>query len=336
MRTRILAASAAALLLLTGCGQATAAEQPPSTAEPTAAEASVEATPTQPAAIALDNCGVNITVTEPPQRIVTIKSSALELVLALGAGDRVVGNAFSDGPVPDALAAQAQAIPVLAEKLPSREAVLALEPDFIFAGWESNFSVEGVGERPELQQLGVTTYVSPAACKAPEYMPKPLTFDDVFAGFTEAGELLGEPDAAAELVRAQQQQLSAITPDGRELTAVWYSSGKDQPFVGAGIGAPQMIMQAAGLQNAFATVEDSWVSTSWEAVAEADPEVLVLVDAAWNSAAAKIEYLKAHPVASTLQAVQNERFLIVDFPATEAGVRNVDAVETLVTQLGAL
>ena len=36
-----------------------------------------------------------------PERVVTIKSTSTEMLLALGLGDRIVGTAFQDGPVPD-------------------------------------------------------------------------------------------------------------------------------------------------------------------------------------------------------------------------------------------
>ncbi|MCE0509673.1 putative F420-0 ABC transporter substrate-binding protein [Microbacterium sp. KKR3/1] len=320
--TRALAATPLLALLvaagLSGCNGAPAA--------PAAAA--------DPKPLVLDNCGTEVPVEAAPQRILTIKSSTLELALALGAGDRIIGSAFSDGPLPDDLAASAEGIDVVSDKVPSKEAVLELEPDLVFAGWESNFSVDGAGERADLQKLGITTYVAPAACKAPGYMPDPLTFDAVFDGFAEAGQLLGEQDAASALIAEQRAALDEIAPDDRGLTALWYSSGTDQPFVGAGIGAPQMIMSAAGLDNVFADVHDTWTSSSWELIAEADPDVIVLVDAAWNTAESKIALLTSNPVTSELDAVQNQRFVIVDFPATEAGIRNVDAVESIVTQLG--
>jgi iron complex transport system substrate-binding protein len=325
--TRALSA-APVLALLLAAGLSGCAGAPATSAEAPASEGA-GAEP-----MVLDNCGTEMTMDAAPQRILTIKSSTLELALALGAGDRIIGSAFSDGPLPDDLAADAEGIAVVSDKVPSTEAVLELEPDLVFAGWESNFSVDGAGERADLQKVGITTYVAPAACKASGYMPDPLTFDTVFDGFTEAGELLGEEKAAAALVEEQRAALDAITPDDRGLTAVWYSSGTDQPFVGAGIGAPQMIMSAAGLDNVFADLHDTWTSSSWELIAEADPDVIVLVDAAWNTAASKIALLTSNPVTSRLDAVTNERFVIVDFPATEAGIRNVDAVASIVTQLG--
>jgi iron complex transport system substrate-binding protein len=286
--------------------------------------------------VTVSSCGVDATLEAPPERIVTIKSSATEMVLALGAGDRLVGTAFADGPVPSELTSAAADVPVLAEKNPSTEAVLELEPDLLYAGWESNLSADGAGDREMYQDLGVATYVSPSACKGAEHRPERLTFDLLFDEITEVGHLIGEDEAAAELVAAQRAELDAAEPSHAGLSALWYSSGEDVPYVGAGIGAPQMIMDAVGLENVAADVQDTWTPLGWEAVAEANPDVIVLVDAAWNTAEHKIEALQHNPVTATLPAVREGRYLVVPFPATEAGVRNVPAVTDLAAQLAEL
>ncbi|AWB96558.1 putative F420-0 ABC transporter substrate-binding protein [Agromyces badenianii] len=327
-RSGVAVAAAAAALLLTGCAATAQAGDPDASDQ---ADAAASAYP-----LTIDNCGTEVTFESAPERVVTIKSSTLELLLALGLEDRVIGSAFSDGPAPEAFADAAAGIDVLSEKVPSQEATLAAEPDLVFAGWESNLSAEGAGDRATLAKLGVASYVAPAACKGEGYMPNPLTFDEVFREFEEAGEIFGVPDAAAELVAEQQAELEAIEPNADGLTALWYSSGDETPFVGAGIGAPQMIMQAAGLENIAADVADTWTSMGWEAIVDANPDVIVLVDAAWNTAEQKIAHLESNAATAALPAVQAKRYLVVDFPATEAGVRNVGAVAALVEQLGAL
>jgi iron complex transport system substrate-binding protein len=318
----------AAALLLAGCASTSTASQDAGS-EPTGA-------PSADHPLTIDNCGTEVTIQSAPERVVTIKSSTLELLLALGLEDRVVGTAFSDGPVPDEYADAASDLEVLSDKVPSQEVTLAAEPDLVFAGWESNLTAEGAGDRATLEKLGVATYVAPAACKAAGYMPNPLTFDEVFREFEEAGAIFGVPDAAADLVAEQRAALDAIEPSDAGLTALWYSSGDDTPYVGAGIGAPQMIMDAAGLENVAADVEDTWTSMGWEAIVAANPDVIVLVDAAWNTADQKIAHLESNPATAALPAVQEGRYLVVDFPATEAGVRNVGAAASLVDQLGAL
>ena len=324
-RTALVIPTLLAVAALTGCAGAAA--------DPSASDTPAGA-PTD--ALTIDNCGTEITVDAPPQRILTIKSTTLELLLALGVQDRIIGSAYSDGPVPERYADAAADIPVISDKLPSQEAALAAEPDFIFGGWESNFSIDGVGERDALQKLGITTYVAPSACKSAEYMPDPLTFDTVFDEFVEAGEIFGAEDAAQQLVADQREQLDALTPDPREFSAVWYSSGRDEPYVGAGIGAPAMLMEAAGLRNAFADEHDTWISASWEKVAELNPDVLVLIGSPGNTVDDKIALLTSNPVTSTMDAVVNRRFVTLDFAAAEAGVRNVDSVASLIEQLGDL
>lgn len=323
-------ALAASAVLLVGCAAATPGTSPTAGSTPATA-------PTDSGyPITLDNCGTTVTVAAPPQRIVSIKSSTTELLLALGLGDRIVGTAFLDGPVPENLAAAAATVPSISDFLPGQEAVLALKPDFIYGGWESNFTADGVGDRAQLAGFGIGSYVSPAACKADGYRPDPLTFDTVFAEIAETGALFGAPDAASALVTTQQAELAALVPAADAPTALWYSSGTDSPYVGAGIGSPQMILEAAGLHNIFGDVHDSWTSVGWESIVAADPSVIVLVDASWNTAASKIATLESNPATQGLTAVKNKRYIVLPFAATEAGTRNVEAVGSVIDQLAAL
>lgn len=318
----------ALVLALAGCSTsaATGASSPSS-----APSASASFAP-----VTLDNCGTPVTVTTPPTRVVTIKSTSTEMLLALGLQDVVVGTAFADGPVPDADKAAYAAIPVLSDKVPGQEALLTSEPDFVYGGWESNFSADGAGDRATLAGLGIGTYVSPAACKEPTYQPDPLTFDDVFDEIREIASVFGVQGRAETLITAQKAKLAAVTKPSTPTTALWYSSGDATPYVGAGIGAPQMMMDAVGLTNIFADVHDTWTSAGWEAVVAADPDVIVLVDASWNTAAKKIAALEANPATNQLTAVREHRYLTIPFPAAEAGVRNADAVVSLAAQLAAL
>jgi len=287
------------------------------------------------APLTLDNCGSSVVVSTPPQRVITIKSSPTETMLALGLGDRIIGTAYRDGPVPAAWAADAAAIPVISEKVPGQEAVLALNPDFVYAGWESNLTADGAGDRAGLAALGIGTYVSPSACKESGYQPDPLTFDDVFGEIDEVGRVFGVKARADELVTGLRSQLSDVKRVSG-VSAFWWSSGTDTPYAGGGIGAPQMIMDAAGLTNVLAGVHDTWAPAGWEQVIAADPDVLVLVDASWNSFEKKVAYLESNPALAQLTAVREHRYISVPFAATEAGVRNVEATATLVDQVRAL
>ena len=278
------------------------------------------------------NCGPRVELDAAPQRIVAIKSTSIELVTALGAADRLVGIGFADGPAPQEMAEELAAVEVISEQAPSQEVVLGVEPDLVFAGWGSNLAADTAGARDTLAKLGVASYVSPAACQEKGYQPDPMTFDLLFDQFVEAGDLLDEPEAAADLVAEQRAALAEVPTAKDGTTALWWSSGEDTPFVGGAIGAPQMMLDAVGLTNVV-DEHATWTSLGWEAIVDADPDVIVLVDATWNTAEQKIAALESNPATAALSAVKEGRYLTIPFPAAEAGVRSVPAPRDPPTQL---
>lgn len=302
------------LVLLAGCGTHAPSAQPVAPGFRT---------------VTVDNCGTEVKIERPPERVVAIKSTAIELLLALGLGDKIVGTAFDDGPLPEKYGTPP---PVLADKVPGREALLAARPDFVYAGWESNLTAQGAGDRAGLAELGVNSYVAPAACKEPAYQPNPLTRDVLERELREVAAIFGVPDRAEKLITEQQAALATVEKDPRQRTVLWYSSGTDSPYVGAGIGAPQLIMDSIGVRNVFGDLEDSWSTVSWESVLKQDPDLIVLVDATWNTAESKKKVLAESPAAA-LDAVREQRYLTVRFPAGEGGVATAEAITDLAEQL---
>ncbi len=320
-----------AVVLLAACGSD---DTTPDADEPATEAAASPVAETGP--LTLDNCGFEVTIDEPPQRVVTIKSTSTELMLALGLADRMIGTAFADGAVLDEYAADAEDVPVLSEQVPGHEALLAAEPDFVFGGWESNFTVDTAGERDALAEFDVATYVAPSACKDAAYQPDPMTFELLFDHIRELAGIFDVADRAEELIAEQQALRDGVDAPGSGLTALWYSSGEDAPYVGGDIGAPSMMMRELGFENIFADIDDTWSNVGWEQVIERNPDVIILVDAAWNTAENKINLLASNPATAVLPAVEEQRYLTLPFPAAEAGVRNAQAVVDLADQLAQL
>ncbi|WP_404312890.1 ABC transporter substrate-binding protein [Agrococcus terreus] len=315
LRTSIALAASALVVALAGCSAAAPA------ATPAASDGATPGTSADGTAPIVD-CGIEVAPrAEPAERIVAVKSTAADLVAALGLGDALISTAFLDAEPEDAAVAAAPTI----EGMPGREALLALEPDAVVAGWESAFAPEAAGDRASLHALGITTWVSPAACRSTDV--EPLTWDALLHELEQAGAALGVPEAGAELAAEQRAALDRVQPVEDAPTALWYSSGEDAPYVGGGSGAPALVLDTAGLENVAADVDEAWTTMSWEAVAAADPDVIVLVDAAWHSAESKLERLRANPATAQLRAVQEERVVVVPFPMAEAGVGSVAAAQ---------
>lgn len=293
--------------------------------------------------VSLQNCGVSVDVAAPPSRAISINQPATELMLTLGLADRMVGTASWNDPVAPQLAAANALVPELSANFPSLEVVLQQEPDFIYATFAYTFSGEGVASRDRFQQLGVPTYLSSSECSGQEAIQdRALTFEDLYAEITDIAEIFGVRDAGDDLVSSLRARLAAAT-DGLSASDTtvmyWYSSTRT-PYIAGCCGAPGLITEAVGAQNAFADSRQLWPETSWEAILDRDPDVLVLADLTrgddGDSAEAKIRFLESDPLASQLTAVRERRYVTVPGTALDPSLRNVDAVETIATSLRAM
>ncbi len=120
---------------------------------------------------------------------------------------------------------------------------------------------------------------------------------------------------------------------GAGRTAFFYDSDDDPVYTAGCCGSLALLMHILGLQSITDSIEGRWVNVGWEHVVQQDPEIIVINDAVWSPANEKIQKLKTDPVLAQLQAVKNERFVIIPFSQTVLGMRFADGVENLAQQI---
>jgi iron complex transport system substrate-binding protein len=295
-------------------------------------------TPVLAADLSIESCETVSSFAAVPSRVVTLNQQATEIMLALGLESHLVGTAYLDDAIPERWQAAYDAVPVLAEEYPAREVVLAQNPDFLFAGFNSAFGDKALGAQHEWNALGIGTYLVNAECRNLHPVDVKLTTAPLFTDLERIGALFGaeaRADAVAGDIRGRLDAVAGANP-GKGRRAFLFDSGTETAFSAGCCGAPGLLLDAVGLKNIAANVEGRWADLAWETVVAGDPEVIVLIDADWSTAAEKIAYLKADPVLSTLDAVRNERFVTVPFSSTVLGVRFVEGVEGLGAELAAL
>lgn len=79
--------------------------------------------------------------------------------------------------------------------------------------------------------------------------------------------------------------------------------------------------------NIFEDLEKTWNTVSWEAVVEANPDIIVINDYGDTTAQEKIDYLKTNEALAGVSAVQNENFLVITLPEVFASTRVADTIE---------
>lgn len=282
------------------------------------------------APVTLDNCGEKVEVTTAPTKLVTLNQGATEVALALGLQDRMAGTAYLDDEISPQWDDQYHEVSVLAKEYPTKEKFLAADPDLAYAAYSSAFTDKAVGTRDELKSEGINSYLSPFGCPEGEKKADP-TFESAWEEIRQVGQLFGVTDRADDVIDQQKKELDGIRQEapGKDFTVFWFDSGDKTPFVGAGGGGPQLILDAVGATNVFADLEGGWADGTWEKVVEANPEVIVLAEASWSSAQSKQKYLESDPVLKDLDAVKAKRYIVVPFSATTPGVRLVEGAQTV-------
>ncbi len=211
--------------------------------------------------VVTDDRGREITVERPPERIIVLLPFYAEILLDLGAGDRIVGVADSPG-LPPEVADLPSVGPSFA---PSVEAIVALDPDLVLGAWGD--------VRDRLESLGVTVLT----VGGPGGYIRGVA--DIFDAIREVGLAVGLADRAASLVGEIAEEIVRIEAAVLELprvrVAFLYMSAPDSPPYAAGRGTPEneLILRAGGA-NVFGDLA-GFPQVSLEELVLRDPEVIL-------------------------------------------------------------
>jgi iron complex transport system substrate-binding protein len=290
--------------------------------------------------VTISDCGVTTTYTHAPTRAITIEESSTEFMLSLGLQKSMVGTAYIDSPILPKFKAVYNKIPVLSQSSVSEEVVLKHHPDFVYAAYGDQFSAAGgSGTRASLTKAGVDTFLSPADCLSSSKGNHQITFGTIWTEIRDLGEIFGVETRANALISSQQQQLAAITADGKPfkgLKVFWYDSDTTPPYVGACCGVPALLMKTLGATNIFSSAPGGWANGNWETVVSSNPNVIVFDDAVWDTTAHKEKFLAKYAATKGLPAVTGHDYISIPFAYITPSVRNVSALQILTTELKSL
>ena len=147
--------------------------------------------------VTIKNCGMDVTVKSAPRRVVVLNGASVgevESLLALGLGDKIVGN-FQNYGVSDkpGVADEVKRVKTLpgADKpnsTVSAEEITAAKPDLVVSTWAGGFDpANGSPSREQLEKQGIATYVNPGQCDAGKGRDGAGTHKDSVEGSKDQG-----------------------------------------------------------------------------------------------------------------------------------------------------
>jgi iron complex transport system substrate-binding protein len=180
-----------------------------------------------------------------------------------------------------------------------------------------------------LAPFGIAVYELTESCI--HIMPRDtIAIDDMFTDIRNLATIFGVPERAEALITGWQAELAALAiPEGAPPRVFVYDSGEDTPFTSGRYAMPTAMIEAAGGRNIMDDVESSWTRVAWEPVVERNPEVIVIVNYGDVTAEQKMDFLRNTPALAGMDAVVNNRFVVLEYVEATPGPRNIRAIRTL-------
>lgn len=285
-------------------------------------------------------------------RIVSLLPSATEIVCAIGLGDELVGVTHECDYPPEVAGrpVMTRSVHALASSS-SREihrlvtasvhggsslyaldeaALAAAEPDLILT--QELCAVCAVSYR-EVNRVARAIDADITVVSL-----EPTSIEGILNTITTIGAMTESEDAAIDLVEALRERLNAVDEQvqarrdaGGRSPRVVALEWLDPPFA-SGHWVPEQVRHAGGWEL-LGSAREASVQTTWDAVAEVDPEMLLLMPCGYHLAETVAEWDRTARPAwwAELGAVQRGQVYALDGSSyfSRPGPRVVDGIETL-------
>ena len=304
---RIGGIAAVLFLLFASCGESTTPQASPETPSPASAF---------PLTIT-DDDGVEVTIPEEPQRIVTFAPSMTEIVFEVGLGDRLVGvsGPFDDYP---AAAKDIEEVGGAGDfgVDPTIEKVVSLEPDLFL-------TIPGGDQWKErLRDLDIPVVTLHAD-----------TLDDLLADIGTIGLLTGavdEADALAEQMGADADAITASAETTGHVSCFFEVYYPPLTTVGPHTFIYDLL-QRAGCDPVTEEAKSDYPEWSVDELVADGPEVYLVTPESAKSVAA----VSKRPGFGAIPAIEDDRVVLVDGDlVTRAGPRVIEGLRQLAEALG--
>src|SRR5699024_3095466 len=283
------------------------------------------------------NCGFTMQLDKPAERIMSVEQGTTDNVLAFGLDNTLAGYSHQKDAPLEGYEDEMEKSTEVSPEVASAEQIRTVDPDAMLSPFESVYTDDGAGTREEWKKLGVATWYSNVECRDKDGNEGKNAYDLLLKDYQQLGQLFGAEDKAAELEKKHKEHVDAATESVKDAPkdlsgALLYTISDGGPYVGGKHYHAQGNFDLNGVKTVFDDANEAWPELSWEALADKDPDFIVLADlpgrgAPGDKAEEKIEMLEKDPATRNLKAVKEKRYVIVKGIGLSGSVQSYEPLE---------
>lgn len=269
----------------------------------------------------VDDSDFEVTLSDYPERIISLAPSITEILYAIDAGDFVVAVTDFDNYPHDfsAWIAAGNMTSVGNFNDPNLEVIASLDPDLILA-------TGGVlGETiTTLREMGY-----------PVAVLDPTTVDEVIDNIEMAGKLTNRNAEATTIINDISSKIAAVEATvamAETIPTVYYEVWYDPTslWTSGSLSWQNELIELAGGVNLFVDEDLEYFQSSAEAVIDRNPDIMIVPEEHGVNFWGSFDDIKDRPGWESISAIQNDRIYDLDSDLlARAGPRIAETIETL-------
>jgi iron complex transport system substrate-binding protein len=261
----------------------------------------------------VDEAGRRVSIPTKVDRFVSLAPNLTEIAYAIGAGDRLVGDTeYCDYPQ------EAKGVAKVGDTMhPSIERIIALKPQLVLVSTSSQ--LEAFTKQLNEQRIAV-------------YVTNPRSLEEVFRSITTLGDLLGQPDRAAEVVldlRRRADEVEKLMKSVKPIRVFYQVSGEPLYTIGREAYLTDLVRRAGGV-SVTADVPGAFPRYSDEAALAARPEAIILPT---GGSMGQANSTVAAPLKNSPAVLSNRVYRITGDHLSRPGPRLLDGLEEMARAL---
>jgi iron complex transport system substrate-binding protein len=247
-----------------------------------------------------------------PERIVSNQPQAIQLLLALGLKEKIVGACRSVGDVNEKYLDEFNSLNFISENdSPAKEVVLDQNPDIII-GWGSTFGENTLGSVKDWHDKGIHTYLVENSVAGEDSR----TLDRIYKDIENLGKIFDVEEKASKMIEDMkskqsnvEDKVSQIAEEDRVKVLTVQMVYENEFYARSRRDLTTDLITRAGAIS----LDDEGGKQSIENLIAINPDVLLIINRIDSPAQEKIEALKANKSLANVDAIKDERFISVDY-----------------------